>query len=410
MAGKPPHWRPAIKTLNHPMTHSTKLRTLAVHAGQQPDPQHGCLAAPIYQTSTFAYGSFDRGASIFAGETQGYVYSRMANPTVAMLEQKIAALEQAEDAIAFASGTGAISALLLTLLNPGDEVLFVGPLYGGTESQLRDLLPRFGIHAIEVASVAALPPAITPRSRMIYVETPMNPTLGIVDLQQVASIAREARLISVADNTFATPILTQPITLGIDLSLHSATKYIGGHGDATGGIITGTRQHLDQIRRVGMKQIGACMSPQDAYLFIRGAKTIALRVEQSSQNALQLARFLQQRPEIAQVYYPGLPEHPGHAVAARQMRAFGGILSCEMRGGLAAARTLLDALQLITQAVSIGDTDSLACHPASTTHRGIAAEIRQRQGVTEGMIRFSIGIEDADDLQADLARALDLIA
>lgn len=391
------------------MSDSRKLRTLAVHAGQHPDPQYGCLAAPIYQTSTFAYGSFERGAQIFAGETPGYVYSRMANPTVAMLENKIAALEQAEAAIAFSSGTGAISSLLLALLNPGDEILFVGPLYGGTEAQLRDLLPRFGIRAIEVASATALPAAITPRSRMIYVETPMNPTLGIVDLALVAEIGRKNGLLSVADNTFATPILTQPITLGIDLSLHSATKYIGGHGDATGGIITGASKHLQPIRHVGMKQIGACMSPQDAYLFIRGAKTLALRVEQSSQNALQLAQFLQQRPEIARVYYPGLPSHPNHAVAARQMRAFGGILSCDMAGGLAAARTLLDNLQLITQAVSIGDTDSLACHPASTTHRGIAPEIRQRQGVTDGMIRFSIGIEDADDLQRDMARALAMI-
>lgn len=391
------------------MSDSRKLRTLAVHAGQHPDPQFGSLAAPIYQTSTFAYGSFERGAQIFAGETPGYVYSRIANPTVAMLEQKIAALEQAEDAIAFSSGTGAIGSLLLALLNPGDEILFVGPLYGGTEVQLRDLLPRFGIRAVEVASADALLAAITSRSRMIYVETPMNPTLGIVDLRQVAVIARGAGLISVADNTFATPILTQPLALGIDIALHSATKYIGGHGDATGGIVAGTRRHLEPIRHLGMKQIGACMSPQDAYLFIRGAKTLALRVEQSSENALQLAQFLQQRPEIARVYYPGLPEHPNHATAARQMRAFGGILSCEMAGGLPAARTLLDALQLITQAVSIGDTDSLACHPASTTHRGVAQEIRQRQGVTDGMIRFSIGIEDAGDLQSDLAQALNML-
>lgn len=383
-----------------------KLRTLAVHAGQQPDPQYGCLAAPIYQTSTFAYGSFERGAQIFAGTTPGYVYSRIANPTVATLERKVAALEQAEDAIAFSSGTGAVSSLLLALLNPGDEILFVGPLYGGTEAQLRDLLPRFGMQPVEVAGVDALAAAITPRSRMIYVETPMNPTLGIVDLEQVASIARANGLVSVADNTFATPILTRPLTLGIDLSLHSATKYIGGHGDATGGIISGSREKLNRIRHVGMKQLGACMSPQDAYLFIRGAKTLALRVEQAAENALLLAQFLRQRPEVARVYYPGLPDHPNHAVAARQMRAFGGILSCEMAGGLPAARTLLDTLQLITQAVSIGDTDSLACHPASTTHRGIAPEIRQRQGVTDGMIRFSIGIEDADDLQADLGAAL----
>ncbi|MEO8837643.1 MAG: PLP-dependent aspartate aminotransferase family protein, partial [Herbaspirillum sp.] len=252
------------------MNKTLNAHTLAVHAGQHPDPEFGALAAPIYQTSTFAYGSFDRGAGIFAGDTPGYVYSRMANPTVAMLEQKIAALEGAETAVAFASGTGAVSALLLTLLNPDDEVLFVAPLYGGTESQLRDLVPRFGIRSVSVPNVAALSTAITAQTRLIYVETPMNPTLGIVDLREVARIAQQHHLISVVDNTFATPILTQPLTLGIDLVLHSATKYIGGHGDATGGIIAGAHQHLDRIRSVGMKQIGACMSPQDAYLFIRG--------------------------------------------------------------------------------------------------------------------------------------------
>lgn len=383
-----------------------QLSTLAVHAGQQPDPQHGCLTTPIYQTSTFAYGTFDRGAQIFAGELPGFVYSRFANPTVAALERKLAVLEGAEDAIAFSSGMGAISALLLALLNPGDEVLFVGPLYGGTEGLLRNLLPRFGIAAVEVSDVAGLQAAITPRTRMVYVETPMNPTLSIIDLKRVAEIARAAKLISVVDNTFATPILTQPIALGIDLSLHSATKYIGGHGDATGGIVTGALKHIDTIRHVGMKQIGTCMSPQDAFLFLRGAKTLALRVEQSSRNALELAQFLEARREMSRVYYPGLPSHPDHPIAARQMRAFGGILSFEMAGGRDAARSLLDALQLVTQAVSVGDTDSLICHPASTTHRGVAPEIRARQGVTEGMVRLSVGIEAVEDLKADIVQAL----
>lgn len=388
------------------MNPSMQLSTLAVHAGQHPDTQHGCLTTPIYQTSTFAYGSFDRGAQIFAGEAPGYVYSRFANPTVAALERKLAALEGAEDSIAFSSGMGVISALLLALLNPGDEMLFVGPLYGGTEGLLRNLLPRFGIQAVEVSGVAELRAAITPRTRMVYVETPMNPTLSIVDLKHVAEFAREANLVSVVDNTFATPILTQPIACGIDLSLHSATKYIGGHGDATGGIVTGARKHLDVIRHVGMKQIGTCMSPQDAFLFLRGAKTLALRVEQSSRNALELAQFLEARREISRVYYPGLPSHPDHAIAASQMRAFGGILSFEMAGGRDAARGLLDALELVTQAVSVGDTDSLICHPASTTHRGVAPEIRARQGVTEGMIRFSVGIEAVEDLKADFIQAL----
>ena len=391
------------------MNSPQQLSTLAVHAGQHPDPQHGCLTTPVYQTSTFAYGNFDRGAQIFAGETPGYVYSRFANPTVAALECKLAALEGAEDAIAFSSGMGAISALLLALLNPGDVVLFVGPLYGGTEGLLRTLLPRFGIEALEVANVEDLPGAITAQSRMIYVETPMNPTLGVVDLARVAEIARSANLISVVDNTFATPILTQPIRLGIDLSLHSATKYIGGHGDATGGIVTGCREHLQKIRHMGMKQIGSCMSPQDAFLFLRGAQTLALRVEKSSQNALELALFLESRPEVQRVYYPGLASHPDHTTAVRQMRAFGGILSFELTGGRSAARHLLDGLKLVTQAVSLGDTHSLICHPASTTHSGVASDIRARQGVTEGLVRFSVGIEAAEDLKADFIQAFDTV-
>ncbi len=380
-----------------------------MHAGQQPDPQHGCLTTPVYQTSTFAYGNFDRGAQIFAGETPGYVYSRFANPTVAALECKLAVLEGAEDAVAFSSGMGAISALLLALLNPGDVILFVGPLYGGTEGLLRNLLPRFGIQSVEVATVDDLPAAITEQSRMIYVETPMNPTLGVVDLSRVADIAKKGKLISVVDNTFATPILTRPILLGIDLSLHSATKSIGGHGDATGGIVTGSRQHVQKVRHMGMKQIGSCMSPQDAFLFLRGAQTLALRVEKSAENALELARFLEDRSEIKRVYYPGLPSHPDHAVAVGQMRAFGGILSFEMVGGRPAARSLLDALELVTQAVSLGDTHSLICHPASTTHSGVAADIRARQGVTEGLIRFSVGIEAVEDLKADFIQALEKV-
>ena len=234
----------------------------------------------------------------------------------------------------------------------------------------------------------------------------MNPTLGIVDLKRVAEIARDAELISVVDNTFATPILTQPLASGIDISLHSATKYIGGHGDATGGIVTGARKHIDTIRNVGMKQIGSCMSPDAAFLFLRGAKTLALRVEQSSRSALELAQYLATRTEISRVYYPGLPSHPDYSIAVRQMSAFGGILSFEMAGGRAAARRMLDAVALITQAVSVGDTDSLICHPASTTHRSVDPEILVRQGITQGMIRMSVGIEAVEDLIADVDQAL----
>ncbi|MDE1169031.1 MAG: PLP-dependent aspartate aminotransferase family protein [Pseudomonas sp.] len=382
------------------------MRTLAVHAGQTPDPTTGAVATPISTASAYSYGDFDNGERRFCGESPGYVYSRFANPTVAVFEAKMAALEGGESAVGFTSGMSAICSTVMALVSAGDEVIHVGTLYGGTEGVMRNLLPRFGVRSLHVATAAQLQAAITPNTRLIFTETPDNPMLGIVDLQAVAQVAKAAKILTVADNTFATPCLTRPLEWGIDVVVHSATKFIGGHGDATGGVAIGSKVLMEKVRTVGLKQFGGCLSPFEAMMLIRGLKTLPLRVEAASISAERIARLLAAHPAIERVFYPGLESHAGHAVAKRQMNRFGGLMSFELKGGRAAARTFLDRLALVTQAVSLGDTDSLACHPASTTHSAVAADIRLQYGVTEGLVRLSVGIEDVQDLENDIRQAL----
>ncbi|WP_277963707.1 trans-sulfuration enzyme family protein [Pseudomonas sp. RIT-To-2] len=390
--------------------HSLGVRTLAVHAGQHPDPSTGAIATPISTASAYSYGDFDTGEQRFSGESPGYLYSRFANPTVAALEGKMAALEGGDSAVAFTSGMSAICATVMALVSSGDELIHVGTLYGGTEGVMRNLLPRFGVRSVHVAEVGELEAAITPKTRLIFAETPDNPMLGVVDLHETARIARAHGVLTVADNTFATPCLTRPLALGIDVVVHSATKFIGGHGDSTGGVVVANRALVDKIRTVGLKQFGGCLSPFEASLLIRGLKTLPLRVEAASLSAERIARLLDEHPAVAKVFYPGLPSHPGHEVARRQMSRFGALMSFELKGGKSAARTFLDRLELVTQAVSLGDTDSLACHPASTTHSAVARDIREQYGVTEGLVRLSVGIEDVEDLERDIRQALAAIA
>ena len=385
---------------------SLGMRTLAVHGGQRPDAQSGAITTPITATSSFSYGDFDSGARRFSGEDPGYMYSRFGNPTVTAFEERMAVLENAESAVACASGMAAVSATLFGLLKSGDEIIHIGALYGGTEGLIRNVLPRYGIKPVFVPDLTALKSAFTANTKMVFVETPGNPVMGIISLEEVARLSREAGAVSVVDNTFATPYLTRPLELGIDLVLHSATKYISGHGDATGGVVAGRRELVDPVRTLCLKQFGGCLSPFEAALMTRGLKTLPLRVEASSQSAQKIAEYLHEHSAIAEVFYPGLETHAGHEVARRQMRLFGGIMAVELKGGRAAARQFLDKLTLVTQAVSLGDTDSLACHPASTTHSAVPEKIRIESGITEGLVRISIGIEDTDDLIADFAQAL----
>ena len=385
----------------------THLRTRAVHAGQQPDPHTGAITTPITQSSAFNYGTLEQGAAIFAGEAQGYRYSRFANPTVAALEAKMANLEGAPAAVAFSSGTAATSSVLLGLLNPGDEIAFLGPLYGGTEGLFRALGERFGIKAVD-ATQQGLAASVGPATRMVWVETLTNPSLRLHDLAEVAALARARGLLTVADNTFCTPCLTRPLELGIDLVLHSMTKYLGGHGDATGGVVAGAADLIAQVRKTGLGHVGGNLSPQEAFLFLRGIKTLPLRMAAHCAGAAAVADFLAAHPAVRAVHYPGLASHPQHGLARRQLQGgFGGMVTFELaRNERAAAAAVLNALRLFTQAVSLGDVDSLACHPATTTHSFVSAEVRAAGGITEGLIRLSVGIEHPDDLIADLANAL----
>lgn len=384
------------------------FRTRAVHAGHGLDPVTGAHAMPIYATSTFGYGSAERGARLFAGEEQGYFYSRLSNPTVRAFEEKVASLEDAGDAVAFASGMGAASAIALTLLKAGDEVAFVGPLYGGTEGLLRDILGRFGVTVQEARNVEELRAAVNGRTRLVWLETPTNPTIQIVDLRAASEVAHAAGALVVVDNTFSTPYLTRPLEHGADLVMHSATKYLGGHGDVIAGVVTGGAELIAELRLHGLRHVGAVLGPQDAYLLLRGLKTLPLRMEAHCANAAALAQALQGHPALKAVHYPGLPTHPGHAVAARQMRAFGGLLSLDL-GSRAAAFAFLDHLRLFTQAVSLGDVESLSSHPASTTHQLLGEETLERQGVTPGLVRLSVGIEDEADLTRDVLGALERV-
>lgn len=383
--------------------------TRAVRSGLHHDPATMAHATPIYQTSTFLLGDLERGAALFAGETVGNVYSRIGNPTVRAVEEAVAALEGTEEAVAFASGMGAISAVLLSLLRQGDEVLLLGPLYGGTRGLLEDLLPRFGVTARAVTD-AELASAVGPRTRMVYVESPTNPDLRIHDLAIVGAVAREHGLVSVADNTFATPYLSRPAEAGIDLVVHSATKYLGGHGDLLGGVVAGPADLLHEVRMEGLRHLGATLDPHAAFLLRRGMRTLHLRMDAHCRNARAVAHGLRGRPGVNKVFYPGFADHPGHAVAARQMSDFGGMVSLELAGGLPAAAAFLGALRLFDHAVSLGDVASLACHPASTTHQLLPRELLQAEGVTDGLVRLSVGIESEDDLVADVLRAAEAAA
>ena len=385
----------------------THIRTQAVHAGSTIDPLTGAIATGIAQTTAFAYDTLERGEWLFANPNEGYTYSRFSNPTVAALQTKVAALEGAENACAFATGMAATSALVLAFLKPGDELAFLGPLYGGTESLFRGLAERIGIRVIAVKEndVAG---GLSDATRMVWVETPTNPTLRIHDLSAVARAARDRGAISVADSTFSTPCLTQPITHGIDIVMHSMTKYIGGHGDAIGGVVAGPERLMEVVRQTGYNHLGGTLAPHTAFLFQRGLKTLPLRMAAHCEGASAVAIYLEQHPSVKRVYYPGLASHPGHDVAARQMiGGFGGIVSFELvQQGRRAAAAFLDNLKLFHQSASLGDVNSLACHPATTIHSFISAEARAQHGISDELIRLSVGIEGGDDLLADVAQAL----
>lgn len=388
--------------------------TRAIHHGYNPQDHHGALIPPIYLTSTFTFATAEYGAGCFAGEESGHFYTRISNPTLALLESRMATLENGEAAVAFSSGMGAISATFWTLLRPGDEVIVDRTLYGCTFALLHHGIAEFGVKVrhVDLSNLAALRDAITPATRMIYCETPANPTMQLVDIAAVAAISRHHPDVTlVVDNTYCTPYLQRPLELGADLVVHSATKYLSGHGDITAGIVVTSQVLATRIRLQGLKDLtGAVMSPQDAFLLMRGLKTLALRMDRHCNNAQVIAEYLQAHPAVEWVTYPGLPSFAQHELATRQMKLPGGMIAFELKGGLATGRQFMNALQLFSRAVSLGDAESLAQHPASMTHSTYTPEQRAEHGISEGLVRLSVGLEDIADLLADVTQALDACA
>jgi methionine-gamma-lyase len=383
--------------------------TRAIHFGYEPRDEQGALTPPLHLSSTFAFETAEAGGEMFAGTRPGHFYTRISNPTNELLERRVAILEGAEAGLAAASGMGAITAVMWTFLSPGDEVITDKTLYGCTFSFLRDGLARFGVTIthVDLTDPQALVAAISPRTRIVHFETPANPNMRLVDIAAIAAIARAAGARTVVDNTYATPLLTRPITLGADIVVHSATKYLGGHGDLIGGLVAGSAEDMTQVRVVGIKDMtGAAMSPFNAFLILRGLKTLQLRVERHCRSAMTVARFLEAHPAVRAVHYPGLESFPQHELARRQMPGFGGMIAFELEGGMAAGVGMMNRLTLIRRAVSLGDAESLVEHPASMTHATYSAEERLDHGISDGLVRLSVGLEDEADILADLAQAL----
>ncbi|PVH27992.1 methionine gamma-lyase [Pararhodobacter oceanensis] len=383
--------------------------TTAIHHGYDPMQNEGALTPPLHLTSTFAFDTAEAGGEMFAGDRAGHIYSRISNPTNALLEARIAALEGAEAGLALASGMGAITATMWTLLAPGDEVILDKTLYGCTFSFMQHGLAKFGITVthVDLTDPQALAAAITAKTKVVYFETPANPNMRLVDIAAISEIAHASGALVVVDNTYATPYLTRPVEHGADIVLHSATKYLGGHGDVVAGLLAGSQELVDQIRLYGMKDMtGAVMAPFNAMLILRGLKTLELRMDRHCGSAQKLAELLAQSDAVSQVHYPGLPDFAQHDLAQRQMAQFGGMIAFELKGGMQAGIELMNRLKLITRAVSLGDAETLIQHPASMTHSTYTPEERALHGISEGLVRVSVGLEGVEDILDDLAQAL----
>ena len=380
------------------LTSRARFSTICIHAGQEPDPTTGAIITPIYQTSTYVQAEL--------GRHKGYEYARTQNPTRAALEANIAAIEGGRAGFAFASGMAAIGAIA-TMLESGDHVIVTDNTYGGTFRLFDKVLLRYGLtfSYVDTSDLGAVERAITPDTRLLFVETPTNPVMSITDLQGAAALAHAHGLRLVVDNTFASPSLQRPIEFGADLVVHSTTKYLNGHSDSIGGIVVAVRE--DDTEWLGFVQnsAGAILSPFDSWLVLRGTKTLALRMQAHNSNGLAIADYLVRHPRVRKVYYPGLPDHPQHELAARQMHGFGGMLAFEM-GSLDAARSVLNGVQLMSLAESLGGVETLISHPATMTHASVPPERRAAIGITDGLVRISAGIEDIDDLLEDLEQAL----
>jgi methionine-gamma-lyase len=393
---------------------ASALATACVHAGERQDPLSHALDVPIVLSSAFGFASADEAAGAFRGENEAYIYGRWGNPTVEALEAKLAALEGTQDACATASGMAAVSGAVLSVCGSGDHVVAPRSMYGESARLLRERLPRLGIETtfVDATEPDAYARAVSARTRLLYVETPANPNLAVADVAAIVELARSRGLTTIADNTFATPFAQTPHALGVDLVVHSMTKALGGHGDAIGGCICGGGEAVSRARDLVVKGLGGVISPFTAFLVARGLRTFALRQRQQCASAAMLAERLSALAPVAAVHHPSLPAHPGHALARRQMHAYGSLLSFELRprGGasaLEAGKSVLDRVRTITHAVSLGDVRSLIVHPASTTHSTMPADARAAAAISDGLLRLSVGTESVDDLWNDLARAIE---
>ena len=387
--------------------------TRQIHTGKVSNDA-GALCAPIYQTSTFEFETVEQGGARFAGQEAGYIYSRLGNPTVGIVEAKMAELEGGEDALATASGMGAISTAIWSSVEAGDEIVACDTLYGCTYALLNHGICKFGVKVtfIDMTDLEALKAALTSKTKVVYLETPCNPTLKIVDIAAVAQIAHayNADIKVMVDNTFCTPYLQRPLELGADVVVHSATKYLNGHGDVIAGVVVGSKDFIGTCHMFGLKDMtGAVMSPFNAFLMARGMKTLDIRMERHCANARKVADFFAGHPAVDKVYYPGLDSFPGHEIAAKQMKLPGGMISIELKADKAATAAALNKLELCVIAVSLGDAETLVEHPATMTHSTYTAEELKAAGISEGLVRISVGLEDPEDIIADFKAVLDTL-
>ena len=385
---------------------SQGIHTRLVHAGFHGDPS-GAVTVPIYQTSTFAFRNAEHGAALFGGADDGYIYTRLGNPTIRALEECVGELENGQRGIATSSGMGAVSIVYMALLGQGAHVVSTASVYGPSRLLLERQLSRFGVAAtfVDTTDVANVRRALRPETRMVYVETPSNPAMQVTDVAAVADVAHAHGCPLVVDNTFASPYLQRPLDLGADVVLHSVTKFINGHADIVGGIVVAKTPEMDRQLRPLMIALGCNMDPHQAYMVYRGLKTLGIRIERAQRGALEIARWLESRPEVEWVRYIGLPSHPQHELARRQMSGFGSMISFELKGGVEAGRAVMNHVKVATLAVSLGGIESLIEHPASMTHAGMSRADRLEAGITDGLVRYSVGIEDVEDLIADLEQA-----
>ena len=386
--------------------------TKAIHAGNKKD-QYGALATPIHQTATFVFDSAEQGGDRFALKEEGYIYTRLGNPTNTVLEEKLAMLEGGEACMSMGSGIGAVSSAMWTALKAGDHVISSKTIYGCTYAYLNHGITRYGV---EVTFVDASDPenirkAMKENTRVVFLETPANPTLLINDIEEISKIAHASEnCIVMVDNTFSTPYIQRPLELGADVVIHSGTKFLNGHGDVISGFVIGSKAFIDQVRLFGVKDMtGSCLSPFDAYLIIRGMKTLEIRMDRHCENAMKVAEFLEAHPAVERVYFPGLKSFPQYELAKKQMSLPGAVIAFEIKGGVEEGKKVINSAQLCKIAVSLGDAETLIQHPASMTHSPYSQEERLEAGISDGLIRVAVGLENIEDIIADLNEALNLI-